>query len=122
MSFPRLSLLSLVIGLCILAPSVFAQPKPPPPFMEEPKGPPPPDVRGFKAAYERAKEPNVLVICGVAIPPRQMAGQSATGLPAAENFVGANVSLFDDTGDAGVLKGQMEEYLRQAGAEVVNLD
>jgi hypothetical protein len=70
-----------------------------------PPGPPAPDVEGFKEAYERTNEPEMIVICGI--------------VRSGERNGERNVQNFDPEGDSDALRRRIEERFLQAHVELI---
>lgn len=88
--------------LCLSTVASGAQKSDPKPIDQSPKRP---DVAGFAEAYERANEPQMIVICGV-----------VTGGPRAGE---RNLANFDPEADSDALRRRIEENLLEARVELI---
>jgi hypothetical protein len=111
------------VAFCLLVVPSARGDKPNPPPLPPPKGF---DPSAYQKVYDAVNEPRVLVICGRDIRAvRGAAGERqlpvASGHVQPDQYAGNNIELFDNTGDAAVLKNEIEDILSHTDTRLVNL-
>jgi hypothetical protein len=88
--------------LTVAAPAAEAQKRRPKPIDTRPKGP---DIEGFAEAYERANEPEMIVMVGIVTGGRRSGER--------------DVAAFDPEADSDALRRRIEENLLEARVELI---
>ena len=100
--FLRLTFASIALAAMGITPAIAAPKADPKPLDQRQ---PAADIRGFAQAYERANEPEMIVVCGI-----------VTGGPQAGERAIAN---FDPAADSDALRRRIEELLLEARVELI---